>query len=482
MNMRFITSLWICGILIMLLCETDLCLECPVQLEPQFLQPTVARLELFPENSTELICEVQRDLSSCNLDPGVEPRYGLQIWWCNSTDKSCYNSPLPEPLPPSPPFLKMDQSELKNASSLTSTLRLDNMAESRLGRYYCVAHSEDQYTTATPGYAEVFIDIQDKSPVRITNYTKIPMDPINGSPLTLSCSVVGYPTPKVTWEKNSKPIPGHENSTYFVKNVTADDAGIYVCIAQNDFYKVRSGEMTVKVKESYHGNDIAVTVVLICAAAICVVCLLVITWRFKKLWRNGQCCPTHNISIIGNNSTAIQANTVTVVHHQAPSPHRTSMHQERRSFLHLHDIFIHNHSSDVHFAELIRSNLQERESHLNIGLWSEVERPDRSSSRNKLLRLRLLNCSRIVIITSENYLKHTYHSFTSAMAKSRVSSESIRRKMIIVRVLEEDKIPRSLCQDILASLDYNVETDSCYFWPKFMKVAIPDQSELLYWA
>ena len=90
----------------------------------------------------------------------VEPRYSLQIWWCNSTDKSCYDSPLPEPLPPSPPFLKMDQSKLKNASSLMSTLRLDNMAESHLGRYYCVAHSEGQYTTATPGYAEVFIDIQ----------------------------------------------------------------------------------------------------------------------------------------------------------------------------------------------------------------------------------------------------------------------------------------------------------------------------------
>ena len=95
----------------------------------------------------------------------------------------------------------------------------------------------------------------DKSPVRITNYTKTLMDLTNGSPLALSCSSVGYPTPKVTWEKNSKPIPSHENSTYLVKNVTSDDAGIYVCIAQNDFYKVRSGEMTVKVKKSYHGSE-----------------------------------------------------------------------------------------------------------------------------------------------------------------------------------------------------------------------------------
>jgi hypothetical protein len=148
----------------------------------------------------------------------------------------------------------------------------------------------------------------------------------------------------------------------------------------------------------------------------------------------------------------------------------------------MHDVFIHNHSSDKQFALMISSKLTDRESHLKVGLWSDAERPERGSSRNKLLRLRLLNCSRIVLIVSEDYLKYDYPALLSALAKSRASPLSLRSKIIVVRLLEDSKIPKDMTRDILTTLEYNVDTDSCYFWPKFLKAAMPDQKEILYWV
>ncbi|XP_038049923.1 uncharacterized protein LOC119723380 isoform X2 [Patiria miniata] len=441
------------------------------QLKPTFIQPTSDRLELLPGDSSTLICEVHRE-----VDPENPPRYGLLIWWCNSTRPECHEEEQSMNTR-NPIFLHVDKSVAQNASDLRSEFSLTNVEASQADMYYCVAFSEDRDVSKCPGSVAVDIVIKDKSRVRLTDHTKL-IDILEGNPFNLTCIADGYPSPTFKWKKDEKAINGGKEGTIRKLMAEESDAGIYKCQAQNKFEtSAWSPDIKVEVDSTGPSGLSKVTLALLIAAAVVLAVLLVfIIIRLSKLRSQMTCFTIERISIRGDNN---------VVHRHSEQRRgsrlsRADSSHERQTFL--HDVFIHNHSSDSQFADMIRSKLQNQESHLKVGLWSEVERPDRSSTRNKLLRLRLLNSTRIVIVASEAYLKHDYHALTSALAKSRAKPESLRSKVIVVRVIEEPHIPKDLVKDVLASLEYNVDSDSCYFWPRFLKVAMPDQKELLYWV
>ncbi|XP_022088025.1 uncharacterized protein LOC110977848 [Acanthaster planci] len=448
------------------------------QLKPMFVQPKSDRLELLPGNSASLICEVDR-----LVDPENPPTAGLLIWWCNSTYPICHQQA--QSLSTfDPKFLSGVQSAAINASHLRSEFNLTNVVPSQADLYYCVAYTQDESSSKCPGSVVVDIVIKDESKPKIISHSS-GISVSEGSPFNLTCTAEGYPTPMFTWTKDGEPILGGVDGVFKKDKANVSDKGTYQCRAVNKFESSEwSPDIRVKVNgKEADGLSKVKQALLITAVVVFAILLVIVIVRILKLRSNGHmtCFHFERTTIRGNNSKVIKADTVHVHSDRRGSRlSRGDSSHERQTFL--HDVFIHNHSSDNQFAHMIRAKLQNQESHLKVGLWSEVERPDRSSSRNKLLRLRLLNCTRIVIVVSEAYLKHDYHALTSALAKSRAAPESLRSKIIIVRVLEESKLPKDLAKDVMASMEYNVDTDSCYFWPRFLKVAMPDQKEILYWV
>ena len=63
--------------------------------------------------------------------------------------------------------------------------------------------------------------------------------------VTLHCSIEGNPVPTVTWKKvdfrghlisvHPNFVLQHNNRTIILENVTLNDTGIYVCIAENEY-------------------------------------------------------------------------------------------------------------------------------------------------------------------------------------------------------------------------------------------------------
>ena len=63
--------------------------------------------------------------------------------------------------------------------------------------------------------------------------------------VTLHCSIEGNPVPTVTWKKvdyqghlisvHPNFVLLHNNRTIILENITLNDTGIYVCIAENEY-------------------------------------------------------------------------------------------------------------------------------------------------------------------------------------------------------------------------------------------------------
>lgn len=53
------------------------------------------------------------------------------------------------------------------------------------------------------------------------------------SELALECSAKGIPPPKITWQKNGRPLQNDENRLS-ITNTTTKDSGRYTCEAKNE--------------------------------------------------------------------------------------------------------------------------------------------------------------------------------------------------------------------------------------------------------
>lgn len=72
----------------------------------------------------------------------------------------------------------------------------------------------------------------------------------DGDPVTVECSVAGYPAPTIQWLRNGTVlIPQHERytisydgetTTLKFSNITAADAGKYTCVAQNQLGEAKT--------------------------------------------------------------------------------------------------------------------------------------------------------------------------------------------------------------------------------------------------
>ncbi|RVE76540.1 hypothetical protein OJAV_G00010790 [Oryzias javanicus] len=71
-----------------------------------------------------------------------------------------------------------------------------------------------------------------------------PTEILEGSSVTLTCSSDANPAANYTWFKENKDSPKSKEQMFAISNITAEDEGLYICVAQN---KLGQQNSTVQV-------------------------------------------------------------------------------------------------------------------------------------------------------------------------------------------------------------------------------------------
>ena len=87
------------------------------------------------------------------------------------------------------------------------------------------------------------------------NITSTDNRPVEGSDVTLSCTVDGQPTPAISWTMNGSPLNTSGDSRISfteddltIANVNRTDSGEYHCVAENSLRNVSSTASTLSVQ------------------------------------------------------------------------------------------------------------------------------------------------------------------------------------------------------------------------------------------
>jgi len=129
-----------------------------------------------------------------------------------------------------------------------STLLIKDIKEDDYGHFQCKVAV--QGTDASQVIHTVSL-IEHKKPN--SNNTQI-VNAKAGDNINLSCSAVAHPEPSVTWSKENGLLPDSVESvkgnTLILKNVTAQQSGTYVCVAENGVSKPVKNKIQVFMNES----------------------------------------------------------------------------------------------------------------------------------------------------------------------------------------------------------------------------------------
>ncbi|XP_072180310.1 uncharacterized protein [Diadema setosum] len=239
-----------------------------------------------------------------------------------------------------------------------------------------------------------------------------------------------------------------------------------------------NGQMTSEAPggggEGLSGGIIAA--IIICALVV-ILSVVILIWFCR--YRKQACCKGHKVRARGSmKNESFTSDGGLNGFGMGP------VQAEMQPFILRHrcDIFIHHHGTDLTLAEMMRSKLLDQESHLHITLWSEIAGTGRESRPStKRLALSLVHSTTVVLLVSWKYLQHESQRFRLALSRIPRKVDSVRGKVVIVRRIEEDKVPQDLKNNIANTLEYNVDTDSKFFWPRFCRAVTPQRDDMLYW-
>ncbi|XP_059502044.1 peroxidasin homolog isoform X2 [Stegostoma tigrinum] len=123
------------------------------------------------------------------------------------------------------------------------TLMIQNAQESDQGTYQCMAKNELGEATTQGVLLRYFGSPTKPSFVIQPQNTEV----LVGSSITLECSAIGHPQPRITWTKgNGELLPAHSRYTttpsggLFIRNVTLQDHGQFICHASNNQDSIQS--------------------------------------------------------------------------------------------------------------------------------------------------------------------------------------------------------------------------------------------------
>uniref|UniRef100_A0A3B3HQ35 Ig-like domain-containing protein n=1 Tax=Oryzias latipes TaxID=8090 RepID=A0A3B3HQ35_ORYLA len=101
------------------------------------------------------------------------------------------------------------------------------------GEYYCKA--ENHFSKLSPFYPDA---------PQILSVSVNPPEILKGSSVTLTCSSDANPAASFTWLKENKDSLKSEEQIFTISDITAEDGGLYICVAQN---KLGQQNSTVQV-------------------------------------------------------------------------------------------------------------------------------------------------------------------------------------------------------------------------------------------
>lgn len=409
--------------------------------QPDITSPTSGSVHQLTAGSVlELSCQVAPIL------PGGERVEGiLHLWWCNSSvDSSCYQAvPPSNSTPASPLWNSRVSTTVTDATTiLTSSYESVDVSQTASGKYYCAAWAEA--SSEPPRTANITVEVIDTVPTA-TSPELTTTEP------TLDQDAALVPSSK------PKSSPGTEPT----RPIAVNDAAT-------------TGPPPSPPSKGSSAAVIAAVVIII---IIVIIAIVFVVWFFR--FRNQACCKGHRVRARqGSKNESFTSDGG--INGFGMSPVQAEM----QPFIMRHrcDIFIHHHGTDLTLAEMMRSKLLDQESHLHVTLWSEIAGTGRDSRPStKRLALSLVHSTTVVLLVSWKYLQHESQRYRLGLSRIPRKVDSVRGKVVIVRRIEEDKVPQDLKTDIAQSLEYNVDTDSKFFWPRFNRAVIPQRDDMLYW-
>uniref|UniRef100_A0A182QPA6 Basement membrane-specific heparan sulfate proteoglycan core protein n=1 Tax=Anopheles farauti TaxID=69004 RepID=A0A182QPA6_9DIPT len=113
------------------------------------------------------------------------------------------------------------------------TLVITNIQITDSGSYVCKAGSGTEVV-----YKTVTINVSEREPIKPTVELSKPfVDQDEYLSVEVRCTVTGYPTPTINWERIDKPLPYNIVNEYGLlrfNSIRQQDAGTYRCVARND--------------------------------------------------------------------------------------------------------------------------------------------------------------------------------------------------------------------------------------------------------
>ncbi|XP_042200535.1 hemicentin-1-like [Callorhinchus milii] len=105
------------------------------------------------------------------------------------------------------------------------TLHIQSVHMDDAGLYTCTATNKYGSTNYSLNVTIMYAPTVD--------INKASEDWVEGKPQTVSCDVTGSPAPRLTWNKDGKPLS--REKTLHIQSVHMDDAGLYTCTATNEY-------------------------------------------------------------------------------------------------------------------------------------------------------------------------------------------------------------------------------------------------------
>ncbi|XP_070550551.1 B-cell receptor CD22-like [Ptychodera flava] len=158
------------------------------------------------------------------------------------------------------------------------------------GSYYCETKTRFEDNSEESEISdEISVIVHYKPTITSTDETIFVRE---GSRATLTCTAEAYPGADITWMKVGKTLDvGTDSSTYVIQAVTEDNAGEYICKAENDIgtdQLIVRVSITTPVEKAALKEPLNYTLVILAAVPVIILSIIIITFLVVKALRSGK--------------------------------------------------------------------------------------------------------------------------------------------------------------------------------------------------